>query len=177
MGRQLQLFLHPEDVACLERDLVARTPQWVLHSEARAPAPRRVPSLSFAEEGCRWPTLYLVRPGDRADVVMRHVPARSLWVVDALLSPVIEFTGCFFDGEVLRRGRVYYADGFYEGGEYKLKGDGFRAWAKSVIALIRRRVKRIGSAHVGEAAAAWLAAGSGRLDDGFGRDPSRQPAR
>ena len=34
-----------------------------------------------------------------------HVPAQ--------ISPVVELTRCFFDGHILRRGRLYFVDRYY----------------------------------------------------------------
>ncbi|MBC7975241.1 MAG: hypothetical protein H7138_09665 [Myxococcales bacterium] len=84
-------------------------------------------------------------------------------MIDALLSPVVEFTGCFFDGQLLRRGRMYYVDGFFaEDGEWEEKAEPFRTWARAVLKRTKKILTRTESDYIGSHAAAWLAEGSGR---------------
>ena len=90
---------------------------------------------------------------------------QGYWVVDVLRSPALELSSCFFDGKILRRGRIYYVDGFYgEEGARVEKPDTLRTWAKRARAAIRKRLAKHGDFEcIGADARAWLERGGGRL--------------
>jgi hypothetical protein len=95
---------------------------------------------------------------------MRHIPARREWTVDVDASPVIEVTGCSFDGRRLRRGRVYYVDGFYdENKAWREKNGAFLKWAKQVLSETRRVLKPHGTDYIGAEASSWLRSTGGSL--------------
>jgi len=92
------------------------------------------------------------------------VPTQGYWTVDVLRSPVVQFRGCYFDGKIPRRGRVYYVDGFYaENDEWVEKPESFRAWAKAVLKAAKKGLKRQDSDYIGPEASEWLAQGDGHL--------------
>ncbi len=123
-------------------------------------------STTAVEEGGQpWLFFYLVRPEELPDVVTRHVPAQNYWTIDVIRSPVIELNRSFFDGQILRRGRLYYTDSFYdEHDALAYKSEPFRAWAKSVVARVKRTLKRQGGDYVGPIAEALVAVGEARLE-------------
>lgn len=168
MGHQLTFHLTPVDTLTLEAKLRALGPMVVLHSDSATASPRVVDSLEFSEGGRPWLQLYLARAGDVDSIKMKHVPVRSLWYVDVLDSPVVEFSRCFFNGKVLREGRIYWVDGFYgKDDAWALKNEGFRAWAKRVRSTSKKFLKPHGASLVGPDTASWLASSGGRLIDGF----------
>jgi hypothetical protein len=85
--------------------------------------------------------LYLVRLRDLSDVVVKEVPAQSHWVVNSLFSPVVELDRCFYNGEVLKPGRLYYEDGFFDRDKWVKKPPEFTAWAKRILAAARKTLK------------------------------------
>jgi hypothetical protein len=122
--------------------------------------------LDPAKAGEDWLHLFLVRPDDVEQVVARHVPAQGYWSVDALPSPVVEFQRCFFDGKVLRRGRVYFVENYYDSsGVLVQKPEPFRKWAQAVLGLVRRKLHRQGPDYIGADAKMWLSSGEGALVD------------
>lgn len=165
MGKQVNFYLLPDDAAKLEAKLRDKEPLIVLHSRSDSSMPRALAHLNFEENGRRWLYFYLVRPEDLNDVVMRHVPAQGYWVVDALRSPVIEFTQCFFDGHDLRRGRIYYVDNFYGvNGKLIEKTEPFKKWARSVFATTKKILSKYDSYfYIGEETKTWLAGSGGAL--------------
>jgi hypothetical protein len=85
-------------------------------------------------------------------------------MLDVLASPVIELSGCFFDGAILRRGRMYYVDGYYDAGQWKVKPEAFRSWAKTILTRTRKALKKLpGFEYIGPGAEAWLASSGGKL--------------
>jgi hypothetical protein len=154
----------PSDVAELERGIGRLEPIVIVHSRSPSAQPRVVPSLNLSEGGQRWLFYFLVREPELVDVVTEHVPAQGYWAIDVVRSPVIEFTSSFFDGEVLRRGRIYCVDGFYrEGAGWVEKPQRFRTWARAVLRTARKTLKRRGTDYIGLEALAWLQREKGQL--------------
>ncbi|MFH1921036.1 MAG: hypothetical protein ABIP48_14295 [Planctomycetota bacterium] len=164
MGHQVNFFAAPDDIAQLQQRIGDIEPMCILHDRSPTVKPRVLSTLDFVEDGQPLIFYFLVRESDLAQVVTRHVPAQGYWTVDVLRSPVVEFNSCFFDGTILRRGRVYYVDGFYgDNDEWIEKPEDFRLWAKVVLKATKKCLKRHGSDYIGPAAAEWLARGDGRL--------------
>ena len=106
MGHQVNFYLDPRDTEQIESVLRSLGPMLVLHSRSPRPEPKLLDHLTHEEQGQPWLFYHLVRPEHLGAVVLGHVPAQGYWTVDVLNSPVIEFTRCFFDGTILRRGRL-----------------------------------------------------------------------
>ncbi|HEX6813854.1 MAG TPA: hypothetical protein VF384_19690 [Planctomycetota bacterium] len=163
MGRQVNFWAVPDDLEDLEAAIRRRHEIEVVHSRSPSAEPRIVDSVTFTEDQHRWLSYCLVRTEDVSQILMRHVPAQGYWVVDTLRSPVVEFDGCFFDQRILRRGRVYYTDGYYGDDAWVRKPEAFSTWAASVLALTRRRLLRHETNYLGKRAAAWLEENGGEL--------------
>ena len=164
MGHQVNFYLDPADTIALEEAIRTLGPLLVLHSRSPGPEPRVLECVSIEESGQPWLFLHLVRPEDLQSVVTRHVPAQGYWTIDVLRSPVIELNRCFFDGKILRRGRLYYVDGFYNASdEWQEKSDSFKRWAKTVLAKVKKGLKKHEMDYIGTGAETWLASSGGRL--------------
>ncbi len=164
MGYQVNFYMTPEDAILVQDRLRELVPVKILHSRSPTQNPVVVDSLDRKEEGKQWLFLFLAREEDLAGVVMRYVDVQDYWTVDELRSPVIEFTGSFFDGKILRRGRAYYVDGYHEQGQGWIeKPDQFKSWAKLVLDAIRKSLKRHMSNYIGPGAQSWLAVSGGKL--------------
>ena len=152
MGHQINFFLGPNDQLELEARLKKVDELVVLHSRSPTPEPRVVHSMNFAEDGKQWLFVYLVRPNDLSTVQTRAISAQGYWVVNDLISPVVEVDRCYYDGKILRRGRLYYVDGFYDQKDQSIeKATEFKAWAKRLFAAARKTLtydKELG-AHIG----------------------------
>ncbi len=63
--------------------------------------------------------------------------------MDVLRSPVIEYRRCFTDGKILRRGRLFFIEDYYDENERTVKKDTeFRDWARAMVARVRRIMKK-----------------------------------
>lgn len=157
MGHQVNFYAIPEDIVHIEQKIREIESLAILHSRSNTATPRIVPSLDFRESDQQWLFFHLVRESDLSCVVTRHVPSQSYWTIDVLRSPVIEFNRCYFDGRILRRGRVYYVDAFYGPDDaWMEKSEDFRLWAKSVLKIIRHCFKKHGSDYIGNETLGWL---------------------
>ena len=163
MGHQVNFYLDSLDSMALEQALRDLGPLLVLHSLSPGSEPRILESANFQEGARPWLFVLLVRPEDLHAVVTRYVSAQGHWTVDVVKSPVIEFDRCFFDGTILRRGRLYYVDGYYDGEAWKEKADAFQQWAKAVLAKAKRVLKKHGSDYIGTGAAGWASLSGGKL--------------
>lgn len=166
MSHQFSFYLTPTDTDDLEARLRNVAPLLVLHSRSSTCRPQVLDSLNYLIDGKPWLFLYLVRPEDIDAVVMRHVPAQGYWTVDDEYSPVIEVTRCYFDGSILRCGRMYFVNSYYKNDEslYR-KPEDFLAWGKKIFASAKKTLKKDGHYYMGADAIAWLAREQGRLVD------------
>lgn len=134
----------------------------ILHSRSLKPEPRIVESANFKENGRRWLYFYLVRPDDVPAINFEEVPQQHYWSIDVSSSPVVELTTCYFDGRVLKRGRLYYTEGSYGDDDHWVeKPESFKSWAKRLLSAARKTLTldHDVSAYVGPEAAALKAKG------------------
>lgn len=135
-----------------------------LDSRSQEPAPVQLADLQVAEFGKTRLSVFLAPPDALGSLVFRQVPRQGCWTVDLLRSPVVELSRCFYDGTVLRRGRLYYDRGFYdEAGHWVEKTAAFQAWAKRVFSVARKGLQRDTEKHVYIGADAQAQRQGGRL--------------
>jgi hypothetical protein len=82
--------------------------------------------------------------------------------VDEQRSHLIEFWRPFYDGEIVRSGRLYYQNTMFTDGAFIAKDPDFCRWADRVFARVKRALKydKGRQAYTGSDAAARLAAGT-----------------
>ncbi len=160
MGHQIYFYMTPEDAIVVQDQIKDLGPMKILHMRSPTQNPLVVDSLDRKEEGKQWLVLFLAREADLKGIVMHYVDVQDYWTVDALRSPVVEFTCSFFDGKILRRGRAYYVDGYHEQGKgWVEKDEQFKGWAKQILESIKKSLKRYMSDYIGPKAQSWLDAG------------------
>ncbi len=144
MSHQFTYSALLEDFAEIEASLRRIEPFFILYDESLTATPRVASALNFKDGEKTWLFFYLVREEDFAAVVTRYVDTQDYWTVQCLPSPVIECDGCFFDGKVLRRTRMYYTDGDYDqSGVWVQKSEGFRKWAAAVFRATKKCLRRM----------------------------------
>jgi hypothetical protein len=166
MSHQVKCYLDPVDTDALEALLRDGEDLRILHSRSTSPAPRVVPSVTVEENGTLWLLLYFVRAADLDQVVMRREPDAQgeAWTVDALRSPVIELERSFYDASVLRRGRLYFVDGFRgEGENWVEKPQAFKEWANAALKKAKKMMLRHTGEYIGPHAQSWLEQWHGQL--------------
>jgi hypothetical protein len=161
MSKQCRFYLLPSDVESLLEDLRNRVPLKVISSRSPTLAPAEVqsPLSEYIFKPTKTKVLcadcYLV-PADGAEIKMHYLPKQRQWAVSEV-SEAIEFSGCDYDGETLRVGRLYLqtdqliVDGLWP------KREEFLRWADKVLQTTKRLLKRSKTlnAYVGKDAAAW----------------------
>ncbi len=164
MGHQVNFYITPEDAILVESTLRGLGPLKILHSRSLAQNPLIIDSLDYKEAGKQWLFLFLAREADLTGIVMHYVDVQDYWTVDALRSPVIEFTCSYFDDKILRRGRAYYVEGYHEQNHGWIeKSDQFKSWAKLVLEAIKKSLNRYMSGYIGHKARSWLEVSGGKL--------------
>jgi hypothetical protein len=164
VGHQVNFFITPDDARMIETELKAEHPLVIIDDISTSAAPSVVDTAAVEDRTGPRLFFHMVRGPDLRSVVMKHVPARGEWAVDVLDSPAIEYTRSFFDGRVLRRGRLYYVDR-HDGEDGTLidKSAVFREWARLVLEKTRKLLKRQGTDYIGPHAKAWLESSGGKL--------------
>ena len=154
------MFITPSDTRAVEAALRETGELVILHSRSPTGRPREIEHLDFVENGKRWLFTLLVLREHLGQVRMHHVPEQGYWVIDELTPPVVEFSCSFYDGRIIRTGRIYYADGYYgPGDEWIEKPEAFRTWAAKALRRVKKTLTKCGVAYVGAEAGAWLDSG------------------
>lgn len=139
MGKQINFYMTPEDICDLENLIFNIEETIILSDRSNNFLPRISNSLTCDEYGQMQLFYYLARKKDLENIFMKHVSEQNYWAIDAVRSPVIEYTGCFYDGRILAPGRIYYIDKYYsDSGEIIEKSHDFKIWAKSVFRQTRK---------------------------------------
>jgi hypothetical protein len=142
MGHQVNFFALPTDLPAIEAAI--RTTGDVCFVEDRTPRakPAELGTLAIepGDMGRRPLGAYIVRRSDLGAVKTRFVSTQGYWLIESADSPVIEFDRCFFDGNVLRRGRAYFASDLRFRPEPPRPD--FVKWGDRVLARIKKVLTR-----------------------------------
>lgn len=144
MGRQINLYLTPRDLAFLEGVLRKDIDFVAAGTDSDERRALVVGSLAVEDMGKSPLKLLVFQPSDAANLVFRSVSEGS-WSVDTLRSPVVELSRCYFNGSTFRRGRIYYRTGYYMedgSGVWVDKPASFLEWADRLFAAVRKNLRR-----------------------------------
>src|SRR5688572_19044008 len=142
-GHQVVFFLTPNDLAECECRMREVTPVVFIEYRSDAPTPKTLSDSVVAEMGKTWLAIGAARPEDLGAIRFTLVQAQGYFTVDILRSPIVELSRCFFDGNQLRRGRLYYTSEFYDEKDTLIRKDAaFVQWAKSVLSAAIKGLKR-----------------------------------
>lgn len=77
--------------------------------------------------------------------------------LNTLFSEVVEFSGCHFNEKTLKRGRLFYDIGFYNGEQWQEKSPRFLKWTEIAFKTAKKSIKRAPSfdAYIGADAERW----------------------
>jgi hypothetical protein len=136
----------------------------ILAGCSQTPAPQLLFSTTVGRIGEEDLTVFLVRNSDLSHVVSNLIPNRG-YLIDESRSPVVEFARCYFNGKLLRRGRLYYGTGYWDdASQWKAAPMAFSRWADAIIKKIRSSYKsKHSSFYVGPNAAKWAKESKGEL--------------
>jgi hypothetical protein len=142
MGQQVNFYLTSDDMTGLMREFAKCGDFVALDSRPLQSHPRSLPSIEYDERGEPGRYFYLTRPEFVASVKTYKVEHQDYWHIDDGYSPVIELIRCFSNERLIRRGRLYIIDHYYdEDGQKVMKPESFLHWAKCVFASAKKTLK------------------------------------
>ena len=165
MGRQFQVYLLPSDAVRLVEIIRDKVALRLLASRSSQQDPVEIESPILTQGGFTRADCLLAPIA--ASLQIRYVDKQSYWYVDTLFSEAIEFKACHFDEKTIKRGRLYYDQGFYNvQGKWQDKSPDFLTWAEKVFRTAKKTLERDPSleAYVGRDAQRWRAAGGVFID-------------
>src|SRR5262245_37946530 len=132
MGRQINYFALPEDMATIEAAIRDTADVTILSWRNPTSTPVQIPSIvvSLLEMGHVDLQAAVVRTIDLHRVRAHRVPQQGYWMLDGGY-PVLEVSACYFDGSLLRRDRIYYYTG--EGNP-----EDYQGWGSRVLRAVRK---------------------------------------
>jgi len=143
MSHQISFYLTPIDLADLEARLRQKDDVIILHSRSREKNLRVIDSVNFSENGSEWLYLHLARRRDISLINMRYVPVQNYWVIDVNESPVIELNKSFYDGKIIRPGRLFYNEYYFNSKNVLVKkSEEFCKWASMSFIEAKRGLKK-----------------------------------
>ena len=166
MGRQVNFYMHPDDLNYFQAEIARRDDVLILASHSSSAAPHRLSDAIVRRYGQEDLTIFLTRNGDYAGIRCQPIQGRDEFCVDASSSPVLEFSRCYFASNLIRRGRLWVCTGRWDSkGKWKPTDKKFLSWADSWIRWIRRHYKRLEAGdYIGDQAAAWAETRGHRLE-------------
>src|SRR5687767_2811066 len=90
LGRQVNFYMHPDDLAELQREIERRGDIAIYASGSSDRKPMELPSVVVTNYGGDDLTVYLARKGETASIVTK--PAADHFWIAADESPVLEFS-------------------------------------------------------------------------------------
>lgn len=161
MSKQCRVFLLPTDIERLLEQLRLRAKVKVIARKSPSMNPvdltspfsgyvSQVTSTNFLHLDC------LLIPSASSEVRMRYLAKQNQWVVSES-SEAVEFTGCDYDGRILRPGRLYFQTDQALGEDIWPKRAEFLRWADQLLQITKAALRRsaVLNAYVGTDAAAW----------------------
>jgi hypothetical protein len=161
MGKQIQLYLLPEDAENFATRVRTLLGVHLFSLRYSDPEHRTAESPVITIEGVSRISCLLAQ-SNRTELIARYVENQQHWVVNTLFSEVVEFSGCHWDHYSLKPGRLFFDQGFYdEAGQWRDKSEVFLEWANAVIdtAVKLFRNETSTDSYIGPSADKWRAAG------------------
>ena len=143
MGHQVNFLMLPTDLPMIKAAIRNTGEVRFLADRTPTAEPIEIATLAFdaGEMGRRPLGAYIARSSELGEVKTKFVETQGYWLIDSLSSPVIEFSPCYFDGNVLRRGRTYFAtDSKFRA---ELPGEDFVTWGDRVLGRIKSALLRV----------------------------------
>lgn len=165
MGKQVNFFMMPKDLAVFGEYLRQNGGDDVkiLPEKFRSPKMLIVPNVTIDDDQLG---LCITKSSYMSQIVIEYFESTDFWVVNTLLSPVIELTKSYYNGQILRRGRLYFMAGFFDvQGNWVTKGTAFEKWGDKLLRWIRKNYQRHPENHFyfGEHAWEWHKGNQGAI--------------
>jgi len=161
MSKQCRLFLLPTDTERLLEAFRQKTDVKVISrkSPTMKPVEMASPFLEYVSQATSTKFVHLdcfLIPALSAEIRMHHLAKLDEWVVSES-SEAVEFTGCDYDGKILRPGRLYFQTDQVLGDDVFPKRAEFLRWADQLLRITKGLLTKseVLNAYVGADAEAW----------------------
>jgi len=164
MGHQVNFYLVGDDYALLQRLIESAGP--VAFVKDRQPTAEVVPAddLRIPDDQMGKVSLrvYAVQPTALPRLPLRWIPEQNHHIID-IASPAIEVDRCYFDGQIIRTGRIYAYSAPWRPQDAVAWAD-FKTWSSRVMRRVAEGLTREGYrfgdrpfiSYFGPEAAAWM---------------------
>lgn len=102
------------DLANLGQRIHSVIDHCVLAWKSTTPLPSMLAGVENIRMGVDDLTVYLCRKGEIDQVITRKIPGKDYWTIEERPSPVVEFTRCYEENGLVRRGRFYFQSTYYD---------------------------------------------------------------
>jgi hypothetical protein len=164
VGYQVNFYLIGEDNALLQRLIESAGPVAFVKDRQATPDLIPVEDLRIASDlmGKVVLRVYAVQPAALSRLPLRWIPEQNHHIVD-VASPAIEVDRCFFDGQIIRTGRIYAYSAPWHPQDAAVWAD-FKTWSSRVMRRVVEGLNREGYrfgdrpfiSYFGPEAAAWM---------------------
>ncbi|HYG75279.1 MAG TPA: hypothetical protein VEK08_09785 [Planctomycetota bacterium] len=136
MGRQLNFFMLPEDIAQFEQFVKTHPNVCFIEERQKTRFPQFVDSLTDKQL-----RLYLVKKENLNELTFIENAEQGYWEVDqSVYLPAIEFIPSRFDGHILQRGRLFYQTSYYTREGWKEYPTTLIKWGDSLLRWLRKNL-------------------------------------
>lgn len=164
MGRQINFYLHPDDLIDFEQILKSYGDIVILpyyHYDNKVRTIQDTIPDDAKKEGNR---VYIVRQPDFKDIRLEHIEKFGYWLINDNQLPVLHYDRCIFENGKIIRGRLYFQPQYVKEMQWVNKSEAFVNWADNIIRLARRKLKKYKidnggwfySEYVGKNTKTWL---------------------
>jgi hypothetical protein len=157
MGRQVALYLHPDDHPSLQAWLDERGLLVFPSSVACAPI-RAVPAIAAAQDDTDDDGLVICSKHDAGTFHCCYNARFQSFRIDPRASPVVEFDRSILEADVLWSGRFWFVPREYP--------PDFVKWADALLRWVRRSFAPTDHGYASPAAIRWRDATGGRFEQG-----------
>lgn len=167
MGRQVNFYMLANDLARFEEWLQSNNEVFFINSRLSTPEIQPLQTLAISKMGETPLMVYLARKSELSDLVIKVVSNQNYWKIDILRSPAVELMRCYYNENMVRRGRLYFQTGYYDSdGHWIEKPKEFLDWANSLLRWIRNHYQKDPEIdfYVGPSAREWISQKGGQLN-------------
>ena len=133
VGRQFSFFWGPEDQLPFEMALRETGDVAFLKERSRSPTAEVCSSSVISEFGKEWLGILVARSDDVGRIRFRPIRGRVDFSCDPVIEPIVEFSRCYVDNKIIRPGRLYRVDEYFDDGDVIRKSATFIKWAEKLF--------------------------------------------
>ena len=156
MGRQINFYMLPEDEKEFISYVLQRKDVVMIAAPFESKFPNIISSLPEPFSKPFWHSVYFWSKNINGKLETKYIEKQGYFLIDSLMSPVIEFSRSFMQDNFLVRGRIWAQLKYWKGNEIVSKGKEFENWFNSMTRWIRKHYQKISELeYIGPYALEW----------------------